>query len=79
MIGRRPPSLTTFQRSEGGVCVPSVQTRALMVPPAGGNNFGVIPPKLYGWFGTHVSTRLSFLFYKERLFFNWCFFKGVPN
>ena len=32
------------QRSVGEVYVPSIQTKALMVPPIGGNDFGIIQP-----------------------------------
>ena len=32
------------QRSVGEVYVPSIQTKALMVPPISGNNFGIIQP-----------------------------------
>ena len=43
MSGKRPSS-SGVQRSVGGVYVPSFQTKALMVPSVGGNNFGIIPP-----------------------------------
>ena len=36
-----------------------------MVPPIGGNNFGIIPPNCRVWFGKY----LSFLFHEERLLF----------
>ena len=42
MSGKRPPS-SRFKGALGGVYVPSFQTKALMVSPVGGNNFGIIP------------------------------------
>ena len=50
------------------VYVLSFQTKALLV---GGNHFRIIPPNCnYCWFGKHVSAKLSFFFYKERLLFS---------
>ena len=42
MTGERPRS-SLFKESVGGVYVPGFQTKALMVPPVDGNNFGIIP------------------------------------
>ena len=48
--------------------MPKFQTKALAVPPVGGNNFGVIPLNcMVGLASGMFQQKLSFLFYKERL------------
>ena len=42
VTGDRPQS-SLFKESVSGVDVPGFQTKALIVPPVGGNNFGIIP------------------------------------
>ena len=54
----------------GGV-LPSFQTKVLMVPPVGGNNFGIIPPNCIDGLASMLRQCGVFLFffYKERLLF----------
>ena len=57
-------AIITVQSCIDRVCVPSLQTKALMVPTVGGNSFGIIPPNCM--FGFESMFRQSLVFSLQR-------------
>ena len=56
-------AIITGQSSVGGVRVPIFQAKTSMLPPVGGNNFGIILPNCMVDFSKHVpAAKLSFSF-----------------